>query len=242
MMKLKDKIFSAEEVNTSRQWELDLARAVIIFCLAVVHVTIECTTDEGLCSGIPYLFDTIIGGPFGAPMFMFIMGVGMAYTTVNTPKDHFIRGLKLFGLAYVLNICRFLIPYLIGYGITGDYEYYVEHLVYKVLGNDIFTFAGLAMMILALFIKLKISRIVMIVISTVMCAFGTLLNGVDAGSPMGNIFLGYLIGTEDAAGLVHSYFPVLNWMFFPVYGYCFASILKRVQNKDLFYAVVSVPA
>ena len=74
-MKLKDKIFSNEPINTSRQWELDLARAVIIFCLALIHVTIECTTDEGLCSGIPYLFDTIIGGPFSAPMYMFVMGV-----------------------------------------------------------------------------------------------------------------------------------------------------------------------
>ena len=78
-MKLKDRIFSKEEINTERQWELDLARAVIIFCLALIHCTIECTSDEGLTSGIPYLFDTVIGGPFSAPMYMFVMGVGMAY-------------------------------------------------------------------------------------------------------------------------------------------------------------------
>lgn len=241
-MKLKERIFSAEEVNTTRQWEFDLARAVIIFCLAVVHVTIECTSDEGLCSGIPYLFDTIIGGPFGAPMFMFVMGVGMAYTRRNTWQDHFIRGAKLFGLAYILNICRFLIPYLIGYAVTGDYEYYMEQLLYKVLGNDIFTFAGLATMIIALFIKLKLSYTFMILLALVMCAFGTVLNGVDAGSPLANIFLGYLIGTEDAAELVHSYFPVLNWMMFPVCGYSFAHMLKRVRNKDLFYTVFAIPA
>ena len=241
-MKLKDRIFSAEEININRQWEFDLARAVIIFCLAVVHVTIECTSDEGLCSGIPYLFDTIIGGPFGAPMFMFVMGVGMAYTRRNTFQDHFVRGARLFGLAYILNICRFLIPYLIGYAITGDYEYYMETLIYKVLGNDIFTFAGLAMMLLALFIRLKLSHIKMILIALVMCACGTLLNGVDAGSPLGNIFLGYLIGTEDAAELVHSYFPVMNWMVFPVCGYSFAHLFKRVKDKDLFYTVFSLPA
>lgn len=241
-MKLKERIFSAEEVNTTRQWEFDLARAVIILCLAVVHVTIECTTDEGLCSGIPYLFDTIIGGPFGAPMFTFVMGVGMVYTKRNAWKDHFIRGVKLFSLGYILNISRFLIPYLIGYAVTGDYEYYMEQLLYKVLGNDILTFAGLSMMLMALFIRLKLSNTVMILLALAMCAFGTLLNGVDAGSPLGNIFLGYLIGTEDAAELVHSYFPVLNWMMFPVCGYSFAHMLKRVKNKDLFYAVFSIPA
>lgn len=241
-MKLRDKIFSKDEINTSRQWELDLARAFIIFCLALIHVTIECTTDEGLCSGIPYLFDTVIGGPFSAPMYMFVMGVGMCYTRKNTPMEHFLRGVKIFAVGYVLNICRFLIPYSIGYWITGDYAKYIEPLLYKVLCNDILTFAGLAMMLMALFIKLKLPNLVMIAIATVMCAFGTLLNGVDVVSPLGNIFLGYLIGTEDAAGLVLSDFPILNWMMFPVCGYAFGTMLKHVQDKKLFYLVFSLPA
>ena len=241
-MSIKNKIFSDKEINCGRQRELDLARAVIIFCLALIHVTIECTSDEGLTSGIPYLFDTIIGGPFSAPMYMFVMGIGMVYTRKNDPMQHLQRGAKIFIAGYVLNICRFLIPYLIGYGITGEYETYIEPLMYKVLGNDILTFAGLAMMILALFIKLKLSNIVMLVIGTVMAIAGTFLNGVDVVSPIGNIFLGYLIGTEDAAGMVLSDFPILNWMLFPICGYVFGSVLKRVQNKKRFYLTVSLPA
>lgn len=241
-MKLKDKIFSKNEVNTSRQWELDLARAVIIFCLALIHCTIECTSDEGLCSGIPYLFDTVIGGPFSAPMYMFVMGVGMAYTKKNMPKHFFKRGVAIFGLGYLLNICRFLIPYLIGFAITKDYAVYMEPLLYKVFCNDILTFAGFAMMIMALFVKLKLSNIVMLAIATVMCAFGTFFNGVDVNSPLGNIFLGYVIGTEDAAGMVLSDFPILNWMMFPVCGYVFGHVLKYVKNKKLFYLTVSLPA
>ena len=145
-------------------------------------------------------------------------------------------------MGYVLNICRFLIPYLIGYAVTGDTEYYIEPLLYKVLCNDILIFAGLAMMLIALFVKLKMSKPVMLMIATVMCAFGTLLNGVDVQSPLGNIFLGYLIGTEDAAGMVLSDFPILNWLIFPVCGYAFGAVLKRVKDKDLFYSVFSLPA
>lgn len=240
-MKLKDKIFSHEAINTSRQWELDLARAFLIFCLGLVHVTIECTTDEGLCSGIPYLFDSIIGGPLGAPMFMFVMGVGLSYTIRNTPKDHFIRGVKIFGLGYILNICRFLIPYLIGYSITGDSEKYMDQLLYKVLCNDILTFAGIAMVLIGLFVKFKVPHAIMLLIATVMCVLGTVFNGVDVNAPLGNIFLGYLIGTEDAAGLVLSDFPLLNWFIFPVFGFVFGHILKRVKNKDLFYLTFSLP-
>ena len=241
-MKLKEKIFSNELINTSRQKEFDLARAFIIFCLALIHVTIECTSDEGLCSGIPYLFDTVIGGPLSAPMYMFIMGMCMCYTKKYTTTDHFIRGAKIFVVAYVLNICRFLIPYSIGYFITGDYTTYIEPLMYKVLCNDILTFAGISMIIIALFIKLKMPNIVMLITATVMCGFGTYFNGVDVKSPLGNIFLGYLIGTEDAAGLVLSDFPVLNWLLFPVCGYIFGCVVQRVKDKKLFYLVFSLPA
>lgn len=241
-MRIRDKIFSDNEINVGRQKELDLARAFIIFCLALIHVAIECSSDEALTSGIPYLFDTVIGGPFSAPMYMFVMGIGMVYTTKNTPYKHFVRGLKIFILGYLLNVCRFVIPYSIGYAITGEYATYIEPLIYKALGNDILVFGGVAMMVMAFFIKLKLSNVVMLIIATIMCAFGTLLNGVDIGSPMGNIFLGYLIGTEDAAGMVLSDFPLLNWMMFPVCGYVFGSVLKKVKDKKLFYLTFSVPA
>ena len=241
-MRIRDKIFSDNEINIGRQKELDLARAFIIFCLALIHVTIECSSDEALTSGIPYLFDTVIGGPFSAPMYMFVMGIGMVYTAKNTPYKHFVRGLKIFILGYLLNICRFVIPYSIGYAITGEYATYIEPLIYKALGNDILIFGGIAMIVMALFIKLKLSNVVMLIIATIMCAFGTLLNGVDVGSPLGNIFLGYLIGTEDAAGMVLSDFPLLNWMMFPVCGYVFGSVLKKVKDKKLFYLTFSLPA
>ena len=97
-------------------------------------------------------------------------------------------------------------------------------------------------MIIALFKKLKFSNVAMFAVAFVMSVFGEMLNGVDAGSPLGNIFLGYLVGTEDAAGMVLSYFPVLNWMMFPVCGYIFGYLLRRVKNKKLFYLIFSLPA
>ena len=238
----KKGILSDSEINNGRQSEIDLARAVIIFCLALIHCTIECTSDEGLTSGIPYLFDTVIGGPFSAPMYMFVMGIGMVYTKKCEPAQHFQRGFRIFITGYILNVFRFLIPYLIGYAITGESEKYVEPLLYKVLGNDILIFAGLAMMLLALFIRLKVPVTVMLMIGIALSGVGTLLTGVDVGYPLGNIFLGYLIGTEDAAGMVISDFPICNWLLFPICGYIFGRVLKRVKDKKAFYRAVSLPA
>lgn len=241
-LRFTNQFLAENEINCGRQNELDLARAVLIFCLALIHCTIECTNESEITQGIPYLFDTVIGGPFSAPMYMFVMGAGMAYTRRNTPKHHMERGVRILAAGYLLNICRFLVPYLIGYALTGDREKYIAPLLYKVLGNDILIFAGLAMMILAMFIKLKISTTGMLAIGILLSILGTYLNGVDVHSPLRNIFLGYFIGTEDAAGMVVSDFPICNWLLFPIGGYVFGTILKRVKDKRRFYLTFSLPA
>ncbi|MBD5139790.1 MAG: acyltransferase [Ruminococcus sp.] len=238
-MSLREKIFSNETVNSGRQPELDLAKAVLIFCLALVHCVIECTPEEQLAHGLPFFFDSVIGGPLGAPMFMFAMGFGMVYTKRHEPGDYVRRGIRIGITGYVLNLCRFLVPFLAGYLLTGDIEKYIKPLPYRVLGNDMLQFAALAMVMIALFVRLHLSNAAMLLICLGMSAVGTFLKGVDAGSPAGNIFLGYLIGTEDSAGAVFSDFPLLNWLIVPVSGYVFGGLLLHVKNKDLFYGILS---
>ena len=234
---LKQDLYAGEAVNRDRQIELDCAKFAAIFCLALIHCTIECIPEEGLASGIPYLFDTVIGGPLSAPLYMFAMGVGMVYTRNGRPADHMRRGLRLCVLSYELNICRFLIPFLTGYLITGESDKYIAPLLYLVMENDILLFAGAAMLTIALFQRLGLTGGAMLGIALALSALGNVLVGVDAGRPLLNILLGYLIGTEDAAGLVHSYFPLLNWLIVPVSGYVFGRRLLHVKNKPLFYGI-----
>lgn len=228
-------------VNSGRQKELDLMKAFPVLCLPFVHCIIECSTEEELCYGMRFVLDSIIGSSFSAPMFMFAMGVGLIYSKSATPERVFIRGLQIFGLSYVLNICRFLIPYLIGYMISGDTGQFIDPLWYRVFGNDILQFAGLSLMCIAGFMHIKASPQGMFGISSVMAVCGHLLNDYDAGSPAANVLLGYVIGTSDPAGLVISDFPLLNWMIFPVSGYCFGRILLHARDKRILYLRLSLP-
>ena len=238
-MRLKEKLYGDTTINCGRQKELDLAKCGAILCLALIHCVIECTPEEQLVSGIPYLFDTVIGGPLSATVFMFAMGVGAVYQDSQSTRDGVLRGLRIMLISYMLNICRFLIPYLIGYAITGDTEKYIDPLLYKVLCNDILLFAGMALVLIALFRKMKLKDWQMAAIAFAASAAGTMLNGVDVNNALGNILLGYLIGTEDAAGMVMSYFPLLNWLVFPVSGYIFGKRLLRLKDKNLFYGILS---
>ena len=236
-------LFADKPVNTGRQNALDLGKAFPILCLPFVHTFIECTTDAGLGHGIPYLFDSIIGGPFSAPMWMFAMGIGILYTRHNAARDMIKRGLTIIGFFFLLNTCRFLIPYLIGYGITGDRGQFIEPLLYRFFGNDVLFFAGFALIVIALMRHAKIPMWGMFTIALAMSVISTVIGDFDVHNPLGNIFLGYIIGTEDAAGLVISDFPLMRWLIIPMCGYVFGSFLIRAKEEKRFYALVApIPA
>ena len=232
-------IVAMEELNTGRQIEIDSIKMVFVFIVAAIHCTIECTSDAGLQSGLAYVFDTVIGGPLAAPPLMFVMGVCLVYAKKRDWKTTFFRGLGLFGMGFVLNICRYTIPYLIGYAITGDAAKYIDPIWYRTFCNDIFQFAGLALCVIAWMIRLQIPDLWMFLLALACSVLGTALNGTDVGSPAGNIVLGYLIGTEDAAGKVFSDFVLLNWLIVPVSGYLFGKRLRRVRDKAAFYRRIS---
>jgi len=239
MLKQMRELLADEPVNTGRQLDIDIAKAEMVLMLPFIHCIIECTSDEGLCNGVPYLFDSIIGGPFSAPMYLFAMGMCFVYSRKNTPELWFRRGITLIGVFYLSNTCRFLIPYLIGYKISGDKEHFLDPLLYRWLGNDVLLFAGLAIITIAVFKYFNLSEKAMIGIAAVMTVSATLIGDVDTHSMFGNIFLGYFVGTDDATGYVISDFPLLTWLIFPVAGYAFGKIHRRVKDKGAFYRIIS---
>ena len=239
MLKGVRSLLADEPVNTGRQLDVDIAKAEMVIMLPFIHCIIECTSDEGLCSGIPYLFDTIIGGPFSGPMYLFAMGIGLVYSRKTTPGLQLKRGLILLGIFYLSNTCRFLIPYLIGYKISGDREQFIDPLFYRWLGNDVLLFAALAIITIAFFRYLGLSEKAMLGIAAAMTVTSSLIGDVDTHSMFGNIFLGYFIGTDDATGLVISDFPLMTWLIMPVAGMVFGRVLMRVKNKRAFYRIIS---
>ena len=242
MRKQLGELLADEPVNRGRQLDIDIAKAEMVLMLPFIHCIIECTSDEGLCSGIPYLFDTIIGGPFSAPMYLFAMGVCFVYTRKNKPEQWLWRGISLIGVFYLSNTCRFLIPYLIGYKISGDREHFLDPLFYRWFGNDVLLFAGMAIIAMAIFKYLNLRDRAIFGIAAVMTISATLIGDVDTHSMFGNIFLGYIVGTDDASGYVISDFPILTWLIFPVTGYIFGKVHIRIKDKRAFYRIISPAA
>lgn len=240
-MRFKE-LFSKDPCNTGRQFEIDLMKLVLIVRLAPVHVIVEATRPELLdVLGLPYYFDSVVGGLIGPTRFMILMGLGLAYTRHGTPREVFMRGVKIGIIGVILNICRYLIPSLIGYGLSGNYDKYILNLPYLFFSNDILQFASLAMMLMALLLYFKLNPQKIFAVSLVMSLAGNLLRQVDTHSNVLNVILSHFIGVESKGGapFIYSDFPLIIWFIFYAFGYLFTYYYKRLNNKARFFAVVS---
>lgn len=234
-------MYDAERINTKRQYEFDVLKAFAIFFMITVHVYEELYnfTFTGLSNNVWENILFFLSGPLAAPVFMFSMGVGMVYSKHRSPKELFFRGLEIFGLSYLLNICRFGIPYSITMTIDGVWreEGVVQGLIGLLFNVDILQFAGLAFMATALFKKLKVKPAVMVLIALTMQLVGNHLDIVcdQFNGTVGGYLLGLIFYTGTCV-----YFPFLNWFIYPALGVLYAKNLKHVSDEDKWYKVIFI--
>ena len=241
-MKLTEKLFTKEPCNTGRQFELDVFRFILIYRLAIVHVFVDGSPPAALdVLGIPYYFDSIVGGVIGPTRFMIVMGIGLAYTRHGSPKEVFQRGIKIGIIGFLLNVFRYLIPSLIGYGISGDTAKYLSPLPYLFFGNDILQFASLAMILMSLLLYLKLNPPKIMAVSLALSIIGTFFRSVDLHNNVLNVIFGHIIGVENASGdpYIYSDFPLLIWFIFYAFGFIFGYYYQRLKDKKKFYNIVS---
>ncbi|MBR2589939.1 MAG: acyltransferase family protein [Clostridia bacterium] len=237
-----NRIYSPQPCNTGRQFELDVFRFILIYRLAVVHVFVDASPPAALDTlGVPYYFDSIVGGVIGAPRFMIMMGIGLAYSTHSAPQLLFKRGLKLGAVGLLLNVFRYLIPSFIGYWITGDAAHYLKPLPYLFFGNDILQFAALAMLLMALLLYLKLTPGKIFLIALGLSILGTIFRSVDCQNTVLNIVLSHFVGVETVSGepFIYSDFPLITWFIFYAFGYIFGHFYRHIKDKKAFYLLVS---
>lgn len=220
-------------MNKGRQLEFDVAKALAIFFMVIIHVGDNMSKLDH--SGMPYYhwFLEFIGGPMAAPMFMFAMGVGMVYTRHDSSGDFARRGVKLIILGYVLNFFRetFL---MIGSNVLSIETDYKKALIDTIGTIDILQFAGMAFLFVALMKKLHMKNWMMLCTAVLLQAIGTLFIGLFDSAPKAvQYVLGLLFFTNKYIA-----FPTTLWLVYPVLGICFASILRRVTDKQAFYKMI----
>jgi len=224
--------FSQHEVNTGRQYAVDMAKMFAIFFMVIIH-TFECG-EADTATGLGYFFDSIAGAEFAAPVFMFCMGIGLTFSRNNSAPTMARRGLLLVLAGYLLNMAKAL-PMLLLVPATGNTDYYAD-VIYALTNVDILHFAGVAFLLLALCKRQRVGLPGMMVLALLMSVTGSFIRKVDLGSFTLNLLGSLFIGIDT--DLVRTDFPLLNWFIFVVAGYGFGRLLRRCTDCDRLYAIL----
>jgi len=224
-------IFSKEEINTGRQKELDFMKAYIVMTVLILaHTYMFCTSQ--FHDSLVFVVYDIAAGVFGAPVFMFCMGIVMYYSRHRNPRWIGWRGLKILTLGLLLNITRCLIPVFFNLAVTRDHS--VLDNMWLFFATDIMEFAGLALITMAILKKLRLGAVSIFAVSVAMSLVGTALSGVTTGCAPLDRFLGYFWWTDDT-----SCFPLLTWFILYAFGNLTGKMYVRIADKDRFFKIAA---
>ncbi|WP_186323948.1 heparan-alpha-glucosaminide N-acetyltransferase domain-containing protein [Bacillus thuringiensis] len=221
-------MFSKEKINTGRQVELDIARGLAVLFMIFIHAQLYFANKSVVNSSFGE-FNDFVGDMPAAPMFMFLLGVGMNYTRKNNPSLMFKRGIMLILIGYLLNLIRGFVPYTIRAYYSMDITYLYEGIT-ELLYVDILQFSGLAMIMFGLFNQFNVKNFTIILTVIGLSVINVFMLNVPTDKWGLSAITGLVWGSNE-----NSYFPFLTWVFYPIAGFLFGSLLIRCTNKKKFY-------
>ena len=239
-------MFADGEVNTGRQPFLDCAKAFAAFWMVMVHVFEEYELfEEGtfFAPAAPVfgkLLGCVFAGTFAAPVFMFAMGVGVAYSRNSAEAPMARRGAGLLLKWWALDFVRYPLPKWIllwlAPALANEYSE-LRTLLAFLFENDILCFAGLAFLLLAVLKRLHVPAGGVLALAVLMSALGSVVCRLDLGNFAANLAVGPFVDVESE--VVCSRFPLLNWFVFPAAGLLFGKLLRRCVSTTRLFAVLT---
>jgi uncharacterized membrane protein len=138
-------ILSPDRVNAGRQKELDIARGLAVLFMVLVHVQEYFSSAQAKATHLGE-FVGFVGGIPAAPVFLFLLGIGIVFSRKDDWQSMVRRGCLLVLAGYALNLGRGTLPFLVRWapgGTPGNVLLAVRHFA----GIDIFQAAGVSMIL-----------------------------------------------------------------------------------------------
>lgn len=153
-------IIDSKAVNTGRQVELDIARGLSVLFMVLIH-TLQYSTQSSVEHSTMGSIIYFLGGAPAAPVFMFLLGVGIVYSK-KADCSYFIKGgIVILLLGYALNAARDSIPALLFGWVSNDSKL-MGYAVYDLVDVDILQFAGLALIFFGLVKKFNFNNYIVL--------------------------------------------------------------------------------
>lgn len=236
-MQASDSITGA--ASRERVRGFDLARGLAVVFMIGVHVLWHWGAPDTWTSPIGQVI-SLLGGPTAAPVFMFLMGASLAFTSRTSFRSLAVRGLWLLWLGYLLNFLRGVIPAYLGLttGVVTAEQIAPFTLPWLATTVDVHHMAGLSLISLAALRVAARPGWWWLVLGAGVVLAGPFLRGLEFGTPLLDGPLTPVLG-----GAPNVYYAVVPWIAYPLVGAVFGSLVARATNRTRVFrwgAVVGV--
>jgi len=205
--------------------ELDLAKSfTIIVAMIGIHSLYHLADYEMTTMGNIL---NVLATAWGAPVFMFCMGVTLGYSHKQKPTDWMRRGCYLITIGMALNVLRYG-PAAFRAAVNHDPEVLKE--LAQIFNVDILQFAGLSFLLLSLCKYLRMNVWKILLLSLALNVVGTLLDGCFTAHYVVNQILGYFYPTPTCCC-----FPLFNWFIFVAVGNAVGHLYRNTNDLGRFY-------
>lgn len=203
----------------------DLARGLAVMFMIGVHVLWHWGAPDTWTSPIGEVI-SFLGGPTAAPVFMFLMGASLAFSSRTSFRSLAIRGLWLLWLGYLLNVLRGVIPAYLGLesGVVTAEQIAPFTIPWLLTTVDVHHMAGLSLVAIAALRTAGRPGFVWLALAAAVVVAGPFLRGLEFGTPLLDAPLTPVLG-----GAPNVYYAVVPWIAYPLVGGVFGSIVARAH-------------
>lgn len=204
-------------LTTNESKGLALARGFIVLIMPAVHTTLLYSTADVKRGPLGILLGFLAEQP-GAQLFMFMMGIFIAYGRQKSFAEVIRRVFYLLMAAYLLNFIRLVLPFYCGWlpneFLTGNNVVIDGHTPIRLLlTGDILQLAAIAYFVCQGFMQLKQTFFALSAGIILILLVSPMLWPIQTKNPLLQNILGLFNGLPPTV-----FFPVFPWLCYPVAG------------------------
>ena len=221
----------ARGAGKTRVRAFDLARGLAVFYMILVHVLWHWGAPATWTTPIGTLI-SFLGGPTGAPTFMFLMGASLAFSSRSTFSWLAARGAWLVFLGYLLNLFRGVIPSMLGTatGVVTPEQIAPFTPWFLLTTVDIHQMAGLSLIAVAILRTRTSPGWIWLGLAGVIVLAAPWLRSLQFGTPLLDGPLTPVLGSAP-----NVYYAVIPWLVYPLTGAVFGTILARAPDRSAIF-------
>ena len=204
----------------------DLARGLAVLFMIGVHVLWHWGAPDTWTSPIGQVI-SFAGGPTAAPVFMFLMGASLAFSSRTSFRLLLVRGAWLVWLGYLLNFLRGVIPAYLGLtaGVVTPEQIAPFTLPWLATTVDVHHMAGLSLIAIAGLRTMTRRGVIWLAIAAAVVVAGPVVRGLQFGTPLLDAPLTPVLG-----GAPNVYYAVVPWLAYPLVGAVFGALVAKAAS------------